>query len=182
MRTLIATSTALILALATTGHAAAPSLFHLTGTWTGKGSCAGLVEGEKLSSPMAVTVEITQTGADEIAAEFVFSGTGKLPVLVTLEGCGFVEPEAAKPERGRGAVHGYSEAEPFALFGTADISKASTFDVDSKGRSGKLKGTALLAVRDMGDAIVSCKFAVDRFSQVDPVLPSCGTAPAIAAE
>lgn len=161
-----------VLAIATSSHAGSVSTLDLTGTWLGKGSCAALADGDKLKSSNALSVEISRSG-DTDAAAFNFLPTGGFPLGVVFEGCGFTAAENEKPDRGRAAIHGYDDGAPFAVFGTADISKVNVFPVDKKGRSGKMKGTVLVAVRDVFDAIVSCKFTADRTSQVDPGISAC---------
>jgi hypothetical protein len=161
-----------ILVFATRADAGSMAGLDLSGTWTGKGSCTGLVQGEKFTIPSNVTVEISTFG-NEFAAAFGFVGTGTIPLTVDFSGCGFAIAESAKPDRGRAAVLGFEESAPYMEFGTADLSKVSVFSPDKKGRTGKMKGTILGAVRDAGDLILSCKLTVERTSQVDPGIPFC---------
>jgi hypothetical protein len=169
------TNLILLLAFATTSGAGALPTLDLTGTWTGKGSCKGLLGGEKVTIKTLVTVEVSHdTAANEIAAEAAFTGTSPVPVLITFQSCGFAEAENAKPERGRAALHGYDGMAPFDFFGTGDLSKVSVFAPDKKGRTGKMSGTVFVGAKEGADiAILTCKLTAARVSDADPAVPGC---------
>jgi hypothetical protein len=163
-----------LLAFATASDAGLGPTFDLTGTWTGKGSCSGLFNGDKVSSKTTVTLEITHdTGIDQVGADLELLGTGPVPFTVGFTGCGFADAEIDKPDRGRAAIHGFEEMDPFRIFGTGDLAKAMVFAADKKGRTGKITGSVMLAVKEADEAIVTCKLSVFRVSGADPAVDAC---------
>lgn len=128
----------------------------LTGTWTGKESC---VYGGTTSNRVrntAVSLDITQSGADINAH---FSGA-----YLSLFYNGYVHEDADKPEYGRlGLIYCNNTK-------TSSVTGEMKVRVKADG-SGKLKGTV---VRAVSDAVANCKYSLTRVSTVDPAVSGLG--------
>jgi hypothetical protein len=160
-----ATVTLLVL-LAVPAAQAAPDL---TGTYTGKAKCSGFIDGQPVQLKPALTVTLDHATPASNLIRGVFELTTDVP-LVGVDGCGFVIGDEAKPDQARAAI-GAGNA-PNEAFFTADLSQVKVFPVNKAGKSGKLKGQFLIAIRP-NDSMLSCKLTADRTSTTDPGFAAC---------
>jgi hypothetical protein len=169
----IRTTVALISVLIAASSARAQGL-DVTGTWTGKGSCSGLVAGAKQRASGTVSLALTDdVASNAVASSLQLQGTGSSAGFVlALFGCGFAEPLPGHANKGRAALHGLNFLSPFEQFFTANVSSIKTFAPDKKGRTGKL--TVSYTVGDKSqDVILTCKVHVHRTDQTDPNVLAC---------
>jgi hypothetical protein len=166
MRLAHSTSTAALLVLLAASAAQADPP-ELSGTYAGKGSCAGFNDGQPVKFKTDVTVTLDHASDDLIRGFFEFNNDVR---PMSLEACGFVIGDAVKPERGRAALGAGNP--PNEAFFTIDLAKAEVFPENRAGTSGQIKGALLLSIRS-SDTMLSCKLAADRISTVDPNLTPC---------
>ena len=156
----------LSLLVAASAQAAAPDL---TGVYVGRAKCAGFADGQpvQFKSDLTVTLDHAAPASNLVRGVFEFTNDVR---LIAVDGCGFVLSDEAKPDQARATI-GAGNA-PNEAFFTADLSQVKVFPVNKAGKSAKLKGAFVIAVRS-NDTMLSCKMTADRTSTTDPGFTAC---------
>jgi len=147
---------AALLAAITAGRAIA---FDLTGQWSGRLTCKGIVGAQKRTFTTAPsTLLITESPVLEISADGVFYNGEEFP-------------DPSHPSRGEIAIIRCGTTSSFGEFG-GEFGRLRVSVNPAKG-SGSLGGMSLRTDVVVASSVYTCRWAYKRVSTQQPVLESC---------